>query len=85
MRAGKRQWRPVERQAIPGDIHWDTPRRNQGQIIEVSYGTFGRGEADEGDLYRRTIDHSLGPQAVSYSTRVCCRVSYCRGHKRQED
>lgn len=43
---------------IPIGIRWDTPRHNQGQMVEVSYGTFGRGEAGSGDPYKRIEDRT---------------------------
>ena len=47
---------------IPADIRFDVPRRNQGQIVEVAYGTFSRGEAGPGDPYKSVYDRSTqGP------------------------
>jgi len=45
----------------PKVIRWDTPRANQGQMIQVSYGdTRWEAEYGEGDRYQRVIDHSTG-------------------------
>ena len=43
---------------IPDRVRFDTPRRNQGQIVTVSYGGVGRGEHGPGDLYKRVTDAS---------------------------
>jgi hypothetical protein len=57
-------YKPVPASAVPANLVWITPRRNQGQIVEVSYSTgvpSGREtnyEADEGDPWQRTIDHA---------------------------
>lgn len=55
----------TDERAIPAGIMWDTPRANQGQIIEVSYGDFGRGLRGHGDRYRRVTDRSDG--SVTYA------------------
>lgn len=44
---------------IPAGVRWTTPRRNQGQIVTVSYGGFGKGEMDEGDPYMSRQNASL--------------------------
>src|SRR5690606_23694362 len=45
----------------PKVIRWDTPRANQGQMIQVSYGdTRWAPEYGEGDRFMRVIDHSTG-------------------------
>lgn len=51
---------PCSEADIPEGIRFDTPRSNQGQMVEVSYGTFGRAEAGPGDPYERDIDHADG-------------------------
>lgn len=58
-----------EESEIP-DVRWDTPRRHQGQIVEVSYASWPRSsrEADVLDPYKRVIDHSDG--TVEYYRRV---------------
>tara|TARA_R110000868_G_scaffold300968_1_gene561413 strand:- start:101 stop:310 length:210 start_codon:yes stop_codon:yes gene_type:complete len=33
---------------------WHTPQRNQGQMVEISYG-----RSDDGDIVERTIDRSI--------------------------
>lgn len=58
---------------IPAEVRFDVPGHNQGQIVEVAYGTFSVGEAGVGDPYQRVIDRSLGqddPTRVSYYRRV---------------
>ena len=55
---------------VPADLIWVTPRRYQGQIVEVSYSTgvpSGRDvnyDAAHGDPYRRVVDH--GDSSVWY-------------------
>lgn len=47
---------------VPAGVIWDTPRRHQGQTVEVSYATrirSTRGGADDGDEYKRVIDRSV--------------------------
>lgn len=53
-------WWPIPYWEVPQEVRFDTPRRNQGQIVEVSFGTFGRAEADDGDPYMKITDHSDG-------------------------
>lgn len=55
-----------EKRDIPTGVRFDVPRRNQGQAVEVAYGTFGRYEASNGDPYKRVLDRSIGPDAVTY-------------------
>ena len=65
----------IDKSQIPAGVRFDTPRRNQGQIVEVSYGTFGRYEAGAGDPYKRCIDHSEGGLATaSYYRRIETRA-----------
>lgn len=42
---------------VEKDGHWDTPRVNAGQIVEVSYLAFGRTEECEGSAFKRVWDH----------------------------
>lgn len=53
---------------VPSGLRWDTPQRHQGQAIEVQYGVpqQERSEADVGDAWRRVIDRSVGPGAITY-------------------
>ena len=51
---------PCSRADIPANVRFDTPRRNMGQIVEVSYGGFGAAEHDDGDPYMRVTDRSAG-------------------------
>lgn len=63
-------YRQIDASEVPERIRFDTPRRNQGQGVEYAYAlaTFGRGEADEGDLYMRRRDSD---GTVTYHVRVC--------------
>lgn len=51
-----------EQSDIPAKVRFDVTARNQGQIVEVAYGTFGRGEAGRGDPYKRITDQSIDPR-----------------------
>jgi len=51
---------------VPERVRFDVPRANQGQIVEIAYGGFGRYEHDVGDPYKRVIDRSIGPDAAIY-------------------
>lgn len=53
-------WWPIPWWEVPEGIRFDTPGRNQGQIVEVSYGTFGRYEAGSTDPYMMVTDYSDG-------------------------
>jgi len=55
---------------IPGAVRFDVPRRNQGQIVEVAYGTMGRAEADVGDPWKRVIDRCEVNAQPRYFRRV---------------
>lgn len=57
-------WWPIPSWEIPAGIRFDTPQRNQGQIVEVSYGTFGRAEAGTIDPYMSVHDRSDGSYRV---------------------
>jgi hypothetical protein len=58
------KYKQVPASEVPGNLIWVTPRRNQNQIVEVSYSTgipARRGvnyEADEGSPWMRELDHS---------------------------
>lgn len=53
---------------IPGSVRFDVPGPNQGQIVEVAYGGFGRAEHGPGDPYKRVTD--LSDRSVEYYRRV---------------
>lgn len=56
---------------IPRGLTWHTPPRHAGQAIETQYASVGgRHCADRGDPYRRTIDRSVGPAAITYARWV---------------
>jgi len=61
-------WWPIPSWEVPEAVRFDTPRRNQGQIVQVSFGTFGAAEADTVDPYMRVTDHSDG-QRRTYKRR----------------
>lgn len=50
----------IKASEVPGGLRWDTPARNMGQIVTVSYADAKpfAGEAGPGSLYRRTFDAS---------------------------
>jgi hypothetical protein len=52
---------PIPASDVPRRVRFDTPGFYQGQVVETSFGTFGRAEAGDGDPYMRVIDHSGGP------------------------
>lgn len=53
-------WWPIPSWEVPIGVRFDTPGRNQGQIVEISFGTFGRSEAGSIDPYMNVTDHSDG-------------------------
>lgn len=61
-------WWPIPYYEVPTGMRFDTPRIRQGQIVEVSFGTFGRSEASESSSeYMRISDGSDG--SVRYYRR----------------
>lgn len=58
---------PCTASEVPRDVRWIVPRRHQGQVVEIAYGTWD-GDADEGDPFRRVRDRSGGP--VRYYIRA---------------
>lgn len=60
---------------VPAAIRFDTPRRNQGQIVTYSYGTTGRGEAGRGSPYMSRHDASCGEHTVYRRTWVDARAA----------
>jgi len=54
---------------IPEGVRFCVPGQNQGQIVEVAYGDFGRAEPGVGDPWMRITDRSeVGPP--TYYRRV---------------
>jgi hypothetical protein len=53
--------------SIPDRIIFDVPRANQGQIVEIAYGDFGRDGGAPGDPYKRVTDYST--RSVTYYRR----------------
>jgi len=60
---------PCTLDEIPEGVRFDVPGRNQGQIVEVAYGGFSRGEHGAGDPYKRVVDRSEGPTPRYYMIR----------------
>mgnify|MGYP001578250302 CR=1 FL=1 len=54
------KYQQVQKHEVPNAVRFDVPLRNQGQIIEIAYGGFGRAEHDDGDPYKRVHDRSDG-------------------------
>jgi len=65
---GQHRYSLIPESAIPAGVRFDTPRRNQGQIVEYSFGGFSRAEHDDGAPYMRVTDASLRADDPS---RVC--------------
>ena len=55
--------------ALPGDLRFDVPGHNQGQIVEVAYADYptARSEACAGATYKRVTDRS--DRSVTYYRR----------------
>lgn len=49
----------IRESEVPARVRFDVPGRLQGQIVEIAYGGWSRGEHDEGDPYQRVTDRSL--------------------------
>lgn len=65
------QWELVRRDQLPPRLRFFSLPQDQGQIVLVSYGSFGRSGPDpKTDLYKRIHDQSEGPAAVRYYRRV---------------
>lgn len=63
-------WYPIHSWDIPHDkIRFDVPKCNQGQIVEVAYGTGGRATATELDPYKRITDQSRSDDVRYYEKR----------------
>jgi hypothetical protein len=60
---------------IPAGVRFDVPRRDQGQMIEVAYGGYGRAEHGEGDPYMRVTDHTDRSTAYYVSRDVLPTIS----------
>jgi hypothetical protein len=56
----------IREREVPEGVRFDVPGRFQGQTVEVAFGDFGRGEHDDGSLYKRVHDRSVGPSAVDF-------------------
>ena len=62
-------WWPIPAGEVPEGIRFDTLRRDKGQIVEVSHGTFSRAEAGHDDPYLRVTDFSDAPSRAQYYER----------------
>ena len=51
---------------VPAGVRFDTPRRHQGQAVEVQYGGFERAEHDSGAPWKRIVERALGGKATYY-------------------
>ena len=60
----------VEYGEIPSGVQWAVPRKNQGQIVEIAYGDFGRDEPEAGDPWMRITDQSEGVGPPTYYRRI---------------
>lgn len=62
-------YQAIPESEVPSKARFDTPRRNQGQIVEVAYADWPpqAGEAGPGSKYRMTVDRSDG--RVWYAVR----------------
>jgi len=58
----------IDKSEVPTNVRFDVIGRDQGQIVEVAWGTFGRAEAGPGDPYQRVHDQSDG--TISFYKRV---------------
>ncbi len=58
----------ISESQIPEGVRFDVPGPNQGQIVEVAYGGFGRAEHGDGDPYKRVTDRS--DRSVEYYKRA---------------
>ena len=62
-------WWPIPAWEVPEGIRFNTLGRDQGQIVEVSYGTFSRAEAGPDDRYQRVTDFSDAPIRAHFYKR----------------
>lgn len=65
-----KQYKRVDETEYLKSMSWDTPRSEQGQIVQTSYSTGhpGREPAGPGDRYMRVVDGSDG--SVEYYQRA---------------
>lgn len=58
-----REWVEIDQNELPAGLRWDIPRKNQGQIVEVSYAdrhTGAGGAAEWHADFKRVADRSDG-------------------------
>lgn len=54
-------YRRIDETGVPAAVRFSSPQgRAEGQIVQVEYGTFGRGEGCKGDPFMRRRDTSTG-------------------------
>lgn len=54
-------YRRIDETGVPAAVRFSSPQgRAEGQIVQVEYGTFGRGEGCKGDPFMRRCDTSTG-------------------------
>lgn len=66
-------WNEVPASSIPANVRFTTPQINLGQIVEVSYGGYGKGEHDTNAPYQRVEDRSMGqlnPNRVKFYKKM---------------
>ncbi len=64
----KAEYVRISESQIPEGVRFDVTGPNQGQIVEVAYGGFGRAEHGQGDPYKRVTDKS--DRTVAYFKRA---------------
>lgn len=60
------KYEKISASQVPTGVRFDVPARNGGQIVEIAYGGFDRAPHDDGDLFKRIRDRSVGPNAYEY-------------------
>lgn len=55
-----------DERTIPSSVLWSVPGPNQGQMVEIAYGTLDRSEGGPGDQYKRRTDER---RVVTYYRR----------------
>lgn len=62
------KYQEISAEKVPAKVRFDVPRRCQGQMVEVAYGGFSRGEHGHGDLYMRITNYSIAPNKPGHVT-----------------
>lgn len=69
----KTAYASIKERDVPTGVRFDTPARNQGQIVERAYGGFRKGEHDDDDPYMRVVDRSRPLDPPKYYRRISSR------------